>query len=387
MAAAGAVKLVDEATCAICLEYFKNPVIIDCGHNFCQSCILQCWQEINTNFACPQCRAIFPEKKFRPNRQLGNLVEMVKLHLPSLKPQESVCQKHQQRLQLFCEDDQEPICVVCDRSKDHRTHTVIPVEEAAQKHKKTLQNSIIQMKTYLEDVRRLTSEENEKETNLEAEFQSQTQRIISTFEELHQFLDQEKQDLLSKVEMEHQNNLEKIHMKQTDLEKQNSSFMDQITEMEGKCQQEDVEFLMGVKSLLNRLCIKPEKVAPHSRVNSYGYQATKPFDGKQNHLLCIKPEKVAPHSRVNSYGYQATKPFDGKQNHLYGYSSNLKPTRNSTLNKQSLQKSCTLSAFVLEKIKNLKETICADLFTKSLTFLNGSPDPQTFSKANILIPD
>ncbi|XP_078497590.1 E3 ubiquitin-protein ligase TRIM39-like isoform X2 [Lissotriton helveticus] len=291
MAAAGSVKLEDEATCAICLEYFKNPVIIDCGHNFCQSCILKCWQGIDTNFSCPECRTFFPEIHFRPNRQLGNLVEMVKLHLPSLKPQESVCQKHQQRLQLFCKDDQEPICEVCDRSGEHLSHTVIPVEEAAQEYKKTVQNSLDKMKTDLEDVKRLTSEENEKETDLEEEFQSQTQRINNTFEGLHQFLDKEKQDLLSKVEIEHKKNVKEIRMKKTDLEKQNSSFMDQITEMEGKCQQEGVMFLMGVKSLLNR----------------------------------------------------------------YEYSWNLSPTRNSTLNKRSLQNSYTFSDFVLEKIRNLKE--------------------------------
>ncbi|XP_078497591.1 putative tripartite motif-containing protein 61 isoform X3 [Lissotriton helveticus] len=244
MAAAGSVKLEDEATCAICLEYFKNPVIIDCGHNFCQSCILKCWQGIDTNFSCPECRTFFPEIHFRPNRQLGNLVEMVKLHLPSLKPQESVCQKHQQRLQLFCKDDQEPICEVCDRSGEHLSHTVIPVEEAAQEYKKTVQNSLDKMKTDLEDVKRLTSEENEKETDLE-----------------------------------------------------------------------------GVKSLLNRPCITPEKVAPHSRVNYYGYPLAR---------------------RYLNYGQ-------------YEYSWNLSPTRNSTLNKRSLQNSYTFSDFVLEKIRNLKE--------------------------------
>lgn len=33
----------DEAFCAICLDYFKDPVSIGCGHNFCRACLAQMW--------------------------------------------------------------------------------------------------------------------------------------------------------------------------------------------------------------------------------------------------------------------------------------------------------------------------------------------------------
>ncbi|XP_072331528.1 nuclear factor 7, ovary-like isoform X2 [Scyliorhinus torazame] len=33
----------DEAICPICLDFFTHPVTIDCGHNFCQGCILGYW--------------------------------------------------------------------------------------------------------------------------------------------------------------------------------------------------------------------------------------------------------------------------------------------------------------------------------------------------------
>lgn len=35
--------LQEEAVCAICLDYFKNPVSISCGHNFCRGCVTQLW--------------------------------------------------------------------------------------------------------------------------------------------------------------------------------------------------------------------------------------------------------------------------------------------------------------------------------------------------------
>lgn len=32
-------RLQEEATCSICLDYFIDPVMTSCGHNFCRECI------------------------------------------------------------------------------------------------------------------------------------------------------------------------------------------------------------------------------------------------------------------------------------------------------------------------------------------------------------
>ncbi|XP_052027679.1 E3 ubiquitin-protein ligase TRIM52-like [Apodemus sylvaticus] len=32
-----------EAVCTICMDYFKDPVSIGCGHNFCRECVTQLW--------------------------------------------------------------------------------------------------------------------------------------------------------------------------------------------------------------------------------------------------------------------------------------------------------------------------------------------------------
>uniref|UniRef100_A0A4W3I5A8 RING-type domain-containing protein n=1 Tax=Callorhinchus milii TaxID=7868 RepID=A0A4W3I5A8_CALMI len=32
-----------ELQCSVCLDLFQDPVILSCGHNFCQSCILHVW--------------------------------------------------------------------------------------------------------------------------------------------------------------------------------------------------------------------------------------------------------------------------------------------------------------------------------------------------------
>ncbi|CAM4652651.1 unnamed protein product [Caretta caretta] len=134
-------KVLEEATCSICLEYLTKPVTIDCGHNFCRYCIIQYSEhgepQSGTKIPCPQCQAPFQEWKLQPNRQLANIVKNIKLlGLKSGNVQkENLCERHEEKLQLFCEENREAICVVCRQSQTHHTHAVISIQEAAQDYK------------------------------------------------------------------------------------------------------------------------------------------------------------------------------------------------------------------------------------------------------------
>uniref|UniRef100_A0A8C3JMU9 Uncharacterized protein n=1 Tax=Calidris pygmaea TaxID=425635 RepID=A0A8C3JMU9_9CHAR len=132
-------KLQNEACCSICLEIFQDPVSIHCGHSFCRSCITQSWEGLTSNFSCPQCRKTKSRKIICPNWELANMIEAAKrLNLPPVREVEggqNFCEEHQKRLTLFCQDDKKLICLVCDKSKVHRYHSVVPMDEAAQQYK------------------------------------------------------------------------------------------------------------------------------------------------------------------------------------------------------------------------------------------------------------
>ncbi|XP_042310990.1 E3 ubiquitin-protein ligase TRIM17-like isoform X6 [Sceloporus undulatus] len=66
--------------------------------------------------------------------------------------EERICQSHQEPLKLFCKDDQTPICVVCDRSKKHQGHMVLPIEEATQDYNKKIQDLVESLKMEKERV-------------------------------------------------------------------------------------------------------------------------------------------------------------------------------------------------------------------------------------------
>uniref|UniRef100_A0A452H3H3 RING-type domain-containing protein n=1 Tax=Gopherus agassizii TaxID=38772 RepID=A0A452H3H3_9SAUR len=75
------------ASCPICGEYFKDPVVIDCGHSFCRACISQCWEGLDTSFFCPQCRETADQRNLRPNRPLANVLELAKPSLAGIRQQ------------------------------------------------------------------------------------------------------------------------------------------------------------------------------------------------------------------------------------------------------------------------------------------------------------
>uniref|UniRef100_A0A8D0BR40 Uncharacterized protein n=1 Tax=Salvator merianae TaxID=96440 RepID=A0A8D0BR40_SALMN len=117
----------EEATCFLCQEYFKDPVTVDCGHNFCQVCITQYLEKTEAEPSCPQCRETISQVNFSPNRQLANLVELVKkLQLETQEEDKrKVCGKHQEPLRLFCKEDR----------MEHKDHNVLRLEEASQEYK------------------------------------------------------------------------------------------------------------------------------------------------------------------------------------------------------------------------------------------------------------
>ncbi|XP_075768874.1 zinc finger protein RFP-like isoform X2 [Pelodiscus sinensis] len=192
----------DEVTCPICLEYFTDPVSIECGHNFCRACLSQCWGESEPNFSCPQCRETILQRHLRPNYQLGNLVELVKrLRLPAGPAPEGQpgCERHQKALKLFCQEDQAPICVVCDRSRAHRAHTVVPIEEAAQECKEQILSRLQRLREERDALRGLESDWDKESERLLRQTDVERQLVGWECKRLRQFLVERERLLLARL--------------------------------------------------------------------------------------------------------------------------------------------------------------------------------------------
>ncbi|KAF1449614.1 E3 ubiquitin-protein ligase TRIM39, partial [Spheniscus demersus] len=248
MALAGALeRLQEEAICPICLEYMSEPVSVDCGHNFCLGCIAKHCQEkglwADGPFSCPQCRASCHRSGFRPNRQLANIVENIRqLGLrggPGTETETGtpLCAQHDERLKLFCEEDEEAICVVCRESLHHRSHTVYPIEEAAQVYKVKLQKSLEHLSKEVEDMKKRESAERMKTQECKETVKKKRERIVSEFGKLHRLLADEEKLLLQKLEEEEKRILLMINENLARLVEQKSLLEELILEIKEKTQQ------------------------------------------------------------------------------------------------------------------------------------------------------
>ncbi|KYO19861.1 zinc finger protein RFP-like [Alligator mississippiensis] len=228
----------DEVTCPVCLELFRDPVmILGCGHNFCRACITQCWEGAETDVTCPQCRQTFAQRLLGPNRQLANVVEVVKgLNVGSVEGAggKMVCEQHGEALKLFCETDQVLMCVICRESRVHRAHPVAPIQEAAQQCKQKAA--------------------------------AERQKIVAAFEQLRQFLEEQERLVLAELG-ELESRIEESQGETvTQLSEEISHLNSLIRELEGKCQQAASDLLQDMRSTLSR-CRKeqfqlPEGICP-----------------------------------------------------------------------------------------------------------------------------
>uniref|UniRef100_A0A452GYY4 Zinc finger protein RFP-like n=1 Tax=Gopherus agassizii TaxID=38772 RepID=A0A452GYY4_9SAUR len=239
--------LQEEATCPICLEYFTEPVTLECGHNFCRACIAQCWEGSDTDISCPQCRETVQQRNLRPNRQLANVVEIVKrLSLQAAKGAggDGVCGEHQEALKLFCEEDQSPICVICRESRAHCAHTVVPIQEAAQEYKEKIQFSLLHAQLSMKGPQvpfiSLTSPFH---IFIQKQTQTERQKIVSEFQELREFLEEQERLLLAQLEKLDEEIVRIQNENVSKLSEQISRLSELISEMEGKCQKPGSEFL------------------------------------------------------------------------------------------------------------------------------------------------
>ncbi|KAL2092559.1 hypothetical protein ACEWY4_012357 [Coilia grayii] len=183
--------------CAVCLDVLKDPVTLNCGHNYCVDCIKRCWnlEDEKGVYSCPQCRQTFsPRPVLNKNNVLAELVEQLRKtriqavpahcyavpgelecdvctgrKLKAVKScldcllsyceshfkahndlhpgrqhkvieatgqlQERICTQHEKPLEIFCRTDQSCICFLC-MVDEHKGHDTISAS-AGRKEKQT----------------------------------------------------------------------------------------------------------------------------------------------------------------------------------------------------------------------------------------------------------
>ncbi|XP_032997507.1 tripartite motif-containing protein 10-like [Lacerta agilis] len=205
-----------ETMCSICKEYLIDPVTLDCGHNFCRGCITnycKIWEiQDGGPLECPLCKFQIQKWNFRPNLQLAETVENLKL-LP---------------LKLYKE----------------RIQTQL---KSWEKEKQIL-------------VDRKQSEEEEKQKCLK-QLNAEKGKIKDTFEQMQNSLKLKESSLLACLRNLEKEIKKKVAENGNRLTEDISHLTNLIAEVQEKCEQPPLLFLQDIESTLLRY---EEKRAEHS---------------------------------------------------------------------------------------------------------------------------
>ncbi|XP_051899464.1 nuclear factor 7, brain-like [Pristis pectinata] len=229
----------EEVICPICLDFFSNPVILECGHNFCRSCITQCWEREERN-SCPECREEFADRTLRVNRALTSLSEKArKLNLNPKKERKLHCEKHQEELKLFCETDKKLICVICAAAREHKKHCYLPIEEAVQTYKARVKSSLQSLTKKKSAIEKMEHQQKQKISGVREQSHNLQSHITSVFAELHQIITEKEQRLLRDLREDEEKILNTMEKNLRVIQKQLNSVQEEISKLREQMDQND----------------------------------------------------------------------------------------------------------------------------------------------------
>uniref|UniRef100_A0A3B3H8K9 Uncharacterized protein n=1 Tax=Oryzias latipes TaxID=8090 RepID=A0A3B3H8K9_ORYLA len=198
--------------CSVCYDVFKDPVLLSCSHSFCRLCLTTWWTQKPNE--CP----LYQDQR----------------------ASEVVCNPHSKKLELFCLDHKQPVCIICRDSRNHVGHSFIPIDEAAQEHREKLQKSLDKTIECVLIGNQLSLSEGEE-------------KIKRHFKELHQLLNDEEEAGLAALREEEDLKRQVLNAKMTDLNNDIETLKDIVEETENALRADDVSFLNTYKAAEDRL--------------------------------------------------------------------------------------------------------------------------------------
>ncbi|XP_072094760.1 E3 ubiquitin-protein ligase TRIM39-like [Mobula birostris] len=243
----------EEVICPICLDFFTDPVSLECGHNFCRSCITRCWEREERN-SCPECREVFADRTLRANRALANLAEKARNLNLNRKGKESKlqCAEHEEELKLFCETDKTLICVICAVAEEHREHRFKPIKEAVKIYMDQLKSSLHSLTKKKSDFQKKEQQQKEKISGVREQSHSLQSRFTSQFAELHQIITEKEQSLLRDLKEEEKRILNPMEKNLRKIQKHIRLIQEEISTLEKQMDQKDSVIFLKEEARRNR---------------------------------------------------------------------------------------------------------------------------------------
>ncbi|XP_026783594.3 E3 ubiquitin-protein ligase TRIM35 isoform X1 [Pangasianodon hypophthalmus] len=246
-----------DLSCPVCHHIYMDPVMLSCSHSFCKVCLAKCWQK-KKSLKCPLCKKRSSKMLPPPNLHLKMLCDRFRLDKNKSDASENLCRLHEENLKLFCLEDKEPVCVVCQASKRHSNHSFRPLDEVAQEHREEVK---CKLKPLQDKFNSFLKAKRTCDLNLQ-HIKNQTQhtekRIKDEFEKLHQFLQDEETKQISALKKEEKEKSQMLNEKFNLINNEILKLSDTIKSILDELATKDTSFLKNYKVTLERTEYEPK---------------------------------------------------------------------------------------------------------------------------------
>ncbi|XP_071392361.1 zinc-binding protein A33-like [Centroberyx affinis] len=239
----------EDLLCPVCCEIFSLPVFLKCGHNSCKACLQKHW-EWKGSRECPVCRTLSVSE--RPPINLALKIAADSFQEQRTCEDQELCILHNEKLKIFCKNDEEPICLVCQTSKHHKIHEFCPVGEAALEKKIEVSAKLESLQKQLKTLNKTKGQWEETKNYLKTQADQNEKVIKEEFEKLHQFLWEEERARLVKLRHEEEMKSQVMCVKLEYIEDKIKNLSSIISDIETAIRASDVPFLQDYKKTKKR---------------------------------------------------------------------------------------------------------------------------------------
>ncbi|XP_050957865.1 nuclear factor 7, brain isoform X2 [Labeo rohita] len=249
-------KSVEDLSCPVCCEIFKDPVLLSCSHSICKECLQQFWKTKKTQ-ECPVCRRRSSKEKPLHNLALKNLCHsfLKEQNERRSSGSEEICSLHSEKLKLFCLEDKQSVCLVCRDSEKHVNHTFRPISEVLSSHKKELNTALTSLQNKLKHAEEMKTECNKTVQHIKSQAEHTERQIKEEFEKLHQFLRDEEEATITALREEEEQKNRMMKEKLEEMNRHISALSHTIKDTEEMMKANDVCFLKNFNVTMGRVQI------------------------------------------------------------------------------------------------------------------------------------
>ncbi|KAM4702106.1 LOW QUALITY PROTEIN: E3 ubiquitin/ISG15 ligase TRIM25-like [Discoglossus pictus] len=293
------VDLREELICSICLNIYTDPIMLACGHNYCQGCIgsVLDTQEESGVFTCPECREEFQDRPaMQKNLKLGSIAQhllstpehketqilctscespvratktcfqsgtlLCALHLkdhtrllenvltePTTTLEDRTCPIHKKLLEYYCTDHAVCICASCGLFGEHKGHQVELLNEAAEKKKEKWRNDVKNLNSKGEENEKRVQSLQKQMRDMPGKAAGLMMQISGLFKYIREKLESLENQALNDIFKQEEHGLLKVSELIQQLEKEKEELSRKISNIEKLCNITDPQsVLLGVKS-------------------------------------------------------------------------------------------------------------------------------------------